>query len=237
MINKTLLSISNRDRFFDPDLIADPAFQPSAQSEAVKQLREVLKLDDNMSDYHLWAILLAVEAYPAIARAFSDPVKSYDIFRYSKPGVKVYGASLVNDTGGLPHVKLVCSQWPVPDRLVVTYKDEGSVLVAYGNQINTCAFREADGVLYVAWPAGLGISGGLQLNGTWTAGSSVEIHARPVRFPYEQLVAAVEHWQRTFDVVEQAGLLNNFYLAENAVEKTAALALALGISNTSVYAN
>lgn len=237
MINRTLLSISNRDRFFDPNLISDPDFQPCAQSAETRQIRAELRLDDNMSDYHLWALLLAVEAYPAIARAFVDPVKSYDIFRYSNPVVKVYGATLVNDAAGFPVIKPVCSQWPVPDRFTVAYQDEGSAMVAYGSQTVSCPFREADGVLYVEWPATLGVTGGLQLDGVWTTGAVVEIHARPVRFPYDQLVTAVEHWQHTFDIVEKAGLLNNFYLAENAVEKTAVLALALGLSNTSVYGN
>jgi hypothetical protein len=235
MINRTLHSLTNRAGGFNtPALPTNPSFHPATETLASRQLRALLGLSRTQDDYHLFAVLAAVEAFPSITDAFEDPVKSYTLEDYQTPAPAVIGATVIDDAKGAWSCAVSCNEVPVPDRFSFAYRDTGFGQLSYGKRREVLPVGLVSGnKVYPQWPADFGFNGGFGL--TWTSGATATVVTWPSRFPYETLAEQLRTADCKNEFLRQQSLLDHFHLAPTALEKVAVTALALGRANTAVY--
>lgn len=93
LLNRTLVSTTNRSNFVDPTLLVDANFVPSAETPASLDVRTRLGLNlTEADDYHVKCNLGSVAASALVAAAFEDPLRTYETGRFSPPDVQVVTA-------------------------------------------------------------------------------------------------------------------------------------------------
>lgn len=234
MINRTLHAITNRaGGFMTASLRAEPAFHPSTETPTTQRLRALLGVDRTEDDYHVFAILTAIEACPDIRAAFRDPVRSYAPHDY-RPANPVYsGGTPVADAAGDPQCRLKANETPVPTGFFLQFTDPGCGTVRYGRRTTVVPVTISEGRVYPQWPEFMGFSGGVQMS--WEPGAVFSARARPVRFPYGVLAAALRADDAKNELLERHLLTAQFHRAPDEVRQVAVAALALGLSNSAVY--
>lgn len=234
MINRALHSISNRaggfiEKFF-PD---NPSFHPSSETPDTLALRRLLGVDRAGDDYHLVAVLAAIEAYPEIQQQFDDRQRTYRLETYAKPAPQVGGGVFVPDAAGPAQIKLMATEVPVPEVLTLTYRQASLATLVYGQRRETVRVGQSGGTIYPEWPADLGISGGVTL--TWEADAQLVVRAVPARFPFAVLAEELKRSGALRGLLVRQQLVEHFHLAPDPVKKVALAALALGLSNPAAY--
>jgi hypothetical protein len=232
MINRTLHAITNR-AMFNSDTLLDSSYSPHGETTASRQLRSLLGLDRTQDDYHVFAVLAAIEAYPDIVAAFEDPIRSYETSDYSPPAPVFSGGAPISDANGVYRCQLVVTEAPVPASFTFTWIDARFGALRYGNRREVLPVSVMSSFVYPEWPEQLGFSGGIDT--TWASGAVFQVDAYPARFPYEVMAANLQNADCKNGFLLQHGLLDHFHFASTSMEKVAVTALALGLSNPVVY--
>jgi hypothetical protein len=235
MHNKILHSVTNRAGGFNtPGLLTSSEFHPSVETRASADLRHLMGLDYENDDYHVLAMLAAVEAHPDVFRAFQDGSRSYQVQDFPPPAPPVVsGGIMVSDAAGFARLQPVPDTCPVPPEVLLTYVSASAGGLSYGRRYEVLPCRVSDSTVFPTWPENLGISGGVYT--TWSPGAQVRIYARPTSFPYQVMADTLQVASCKNVFLQQQGLLNHYYQAEDAQKKLAIVALALGLSNPAVY--
>jgi len=234
MRNKILHSITNRAGGFNtPSLLNSTEFHPSIETRESLELRRILGVTQTRDDYHVLAILAAVEAHPEVLRAFQDGVRSYRVQDFSAAQSALSAGVMVPDENGAPQLRPVPSSAPVPEAVVLSYVSATSAGLSYGSRYEVINVRVSGSNLLPSWPGDLGVSGGIQT--AWGPGARVDIYARPAVFPYQAMAHTLQTAGCKNVFLQQQGLLNNFHQADDAQKKLAVMVLALGLSNPAVY--
>ena len=235
MVNKILHSITNRAGGFMEVAFPDSAvFRPSAETQDSRQLRTLLGLDRKSDDYHLIAVLAAIEAYPEIFYAFEDTERTYRIENFTLPTPVVSGGTLVSDHLGVAQIKPVTTDVPVPDAMTLSYLGNTTGVIVYGTRRDVVRLTVSRGQVFPEWPADLGMSGGFTV--TWNSSAVISIRTKPVRFPYAVLADRLRQDNAKNGFLMRHDLVEAFHFAEDPVKQVAIAALALGKSNPAVYA-
>ena len=234
MRNKILHSVTNRrGGFVTPSLLASTEFNPSPETSDSAELRRLLGLSYTGDDYHVLAVLAAVEAHPDVLRAFQDGLRSYRLQDFTPALPWVSGGVMVADVAGVPQLRPIATSAPIPAAIQLAYVSASAASLTYGARYELIPCRTSGANVFPSWPQDLGISGGVQT--TWAPGAVVSVYARPAVFPYQMMADALQVAGCKNGFLQQQGLLNNFHQAEDAQKKLAVVALALGLSNPAVY--
>ncbi len=243
MINKTLHSITNRaSGFVDPSFVTEASFVPMvcrtsnrSDTSDTSDIRHLLGLDIVGDDYHVRAILGAIAAHPKIFAGFEDGVCTWRAQDFVPAAPISPDGTIVAATPGGIRIALRATEVPVPAQVVVDYVAANNAKVTYGKRNTMVPTRTSGGSIYPEWPEWLDIQAGFTPVATWTTGSRFTITARPTRFPYSVLAATLRDNPHVGALLKSQGLIENFHLADDDVERVATVALALGLSNTAVY--
>ena len=232
MINRVIHILSNRSGPFDLfDLPRNEAFVPRRLSSAQTLIRKLLYLDKG--DYYINALLAALQAYPDIANFIQDNVQSFDLTTRRPDPVHIEGGAFLVD-------KNLQGRWldndhklPLNLTYTITFVSESLVTIRSedrGEQVTvgaTTIGTDPEKTLRVDWPSSVPFSGPIKLSQTWTTGSRLLIHVQPRNFPYDAYVARVKGNPYVNQQLHRLLLQEEFFSAEDAVERAAILALCL----------
>lgn len=229
MLNRALHLLTNRSRFNSVYFVPDAAFVPCKETADSAEVRRLLGLDQETSDYHTRAVLGAVHGVPVIFDEFHDPVRTYRATDFDREPVVMLGAVWIFDETGAPEFSPVTTDVPAVGKLTLTAIDASRALLVYGSRSETLATRYAADAkqLYPQWPEDLGIVGGLQLVQTWTTGSKINITGYPARYPWKQVAESLRQSASARTLLQTANLVGHFHNADSSVEQVAVVALAL----------
>lgn len=236
MKNAILLSLTNRRTgFLSPAFQNLPDFTPAAESPEEKEVRDILDLRPGDSDYAVKGLLGTVDAFPSIRARFGETERSWRPSDFSRLDDNITGASLVADPVKLPTIARVPMNWPVDTRMRI-YGDlsEARMTIDGHSYVTSC---HTDGrLLAVDWPDASGISGRIHLLDESATSYDIQIDHEPVAYPFDSIVRALEASAAARRLLIGQGLNKAWYASDSAAEKVAIMALALGLSNRTVYA-
>lgn len=229
-MNRFLRCLSNRSQdFLWLDLKSPLDMLPDPEGGAVDEVRTLLGLKRTDTDYFVIGALAAFATCPDLMNWFGSDETTYDLSTYSRPSSFFPAAQLLADRFGLPVMGRIETAWPARIGSKLIRVSDTQARWQCGNEIIPCAVRvEAGDVLNVEWPVAAGISGRLQLSGSWEVMGEVEIADEPINYPAAALLSALLGQQdATDEVVRRAGLQEAFYGAVTPLERVAAVFTAL----------
>lgn len=236
-MNEILLSITNRDTgFVSPGLKVVGGFVPGIETDSEYELRNLLGLRESDHEFCLKGVLMAIESYPEVRAAFGEKFRTYDLARLTRQSPTYNNGHIGPDRHGPATVIRVPEEWPTYFNITLKYNRPGIGIIAGGSRQEEVHVRQlSDGALEVEWPAWTGISGKIWASDAFESGFVFSIEHEPASYPYKKTAEELEKSSALRDQLQRHGLTIPFYYAHNEVEKVAVAALALGLSNTSVY--
>lgn len=227
MRDLTLHALTNRaNDFVSPVFPRNSDFKPVPETAAVAAVRRLLGLDVRTNDYYVIGMLRAVEACPDILESLGGRIGTR--LDYVRPADVFTGFSLLPSPQGAPFLRCRPTGFPVPFSLSFDYLAPGVLRLTWGQAAWNLTVRPHNELLYVDWPKDLAIGGLMSLTQPWQAGFHGEIQHIPSSYPYKAVADMLAANTDTVELLRDTRLVQNFFSAQDAIEKVALVGLALG---------
>ena len=229
MLNSVLHTITNRANDFASPMFNDRIdFIPAPLLPAAYEVLQLLRLDYKDNDFYIAGALGAIYAHPELLENFGAEHRTYSISDYQRAVDSMVGFSPIADVNGPFSIQRQALEFPVAFALPVYYVSDIAAGVQVGNDTFTVPCTRQGLSLFPAWPAALGISGGLLLESDWAPGFSGLINHEPVRFPYDAIAALLDNSSAKNDLLLRTDLIEHYHKSRAAIEKVGTVLLALG---------
>jgi hypothetical protein len=198
-------------------------------------VRDTLGLAEEGNDFHVSSVLAALASFPDMMTMAEPSVELWDVHDFTRPSPVMTAGTLVPRRGNLPVFAPNALEAPAPYTITVSWISEGARVVYGSNRwdVEASPFNNVPYKLIIEWPSELGVSGDIELDVAWNKSSVVTLSGWAKAYPYALAADKLSSKRSTIYLLSQAGVVENFFLSSDSVEKIAVIALALAITHPS----